>query len=53
MMKNYVYLREKFWGKCMDPYSTIHKWEIRMNAQLCQLYKRKDVVQLTRGAKIE
>jgi hypothetical protein len=29
------------------------KWEIRTNTQLYQLYKREDVVQFTRGTRIE
>uniref|UniRef100_A0A2S2R1L0 Uncharacterized protein n=1 Tax=Sipha flava TaxID=143950 RepID=A0A2S2R1L0_9HEMI len=29
------------------------KWEIRINTQLYQLYKREDVVQFTRGTRIE
>jgi hypothetical protein len=29
------------------------KWEIRTNTQLYQLYKREDVVQFTRGTRVE
>jgi hypothetical protein len=52
MMKNYVYSRGKFLKKCTDPYAE-RKWEIRTNTQLYQLYKREDVVKLTRGTRIE
>jgi len=33
--------------------NTEQKWEIRTNAQLYQLYKREDVVQFTRGTRVE
>jgi len=33
--------------------NTEQKWEIRTNAQLYQLHKREDVVQSTRGTRIE
>lgn len=33
--------------------NTEQKWEIRTNAQLYQLYKREEVVQFTRGTRVE
>jgi len=41
----------KIYGPVFD--NAEQKWEIRANTQLCQLYKREDEVQFTRGTRVE